>query len=226
MPERRPPVADSDAGAAPPAVTLSQELEVLLLRARLDPEALAAVGMTSNALSTQLAQAEQDLTIALSALGPADTTYASARTERDRLQRLVQSGQGTQEDVASLAQAKTALADAEAARTTALDSTIAAATSSLTNEQRLTLSQIRANARWKWCPTQYRVLEQSDAAWLALRDALSGAHTHERIGEEAPAECSSYLAQCDANEAVLAATSNSGAHLTSLQATWDATFVD
>lgn len=210
----------------PPAVTLPQELEVLMLRARLDPEALAAVGVTGAGLSTQLAEAEDDLVTALGALDLADSDYAAARVERDRLQRLVRSGQGTGEDVAALVVAKAGLADAEAARGTALDSAFTAATSGLTEDQRATLSQIRANAKWKWCPVQYRVLDQSEANWMALRDALSGIHTHERIGEDAPQECLDHIATCDADEDVAAAITSCGAHLASLQATWDATFVD
>ena len=107
-----------------------------------------------------------------------------------------------------------------------MDGAFGAATSNLTEAQTATLSQVRANARWKWGPIQYRVLVQDEPAWLALRDALGGIHSHERIGEDAPQECLDHLAACDANDAVAAASSNCDAHLASLQATWDATFVD
>jgi hypothetical protein len=216
-------IRDADSGG--PAVTLPTAIEVMLLRAELGPESYAAAGVSSSTLSSQLAGAEESLTPLLTSLASADSDYADARTRRDRLQRLVRSGQGDAQDVTDLVAAKADLADGEAARTAVLDDAFEAATSDLTQAQVATLSQIRANERWN-VPVKYKVSARSQADWIAIRDCLAHVRTYARHELDPLPGPSAALAAFDGEQAVSTANSNLDTYLTAVQATWDATFVD
>jgi len=206
-------------------VTLPTAVEVALLRAGLSPEALAAAGVSSDTLASQLASAADGLTPLPASLATADAAYGDARRNRDRLQRLVRSGLGTADDVQALADARTALAAAEAQRAAVLDAVFAAATADLSDAQAATLGQIRANARWKH-PIQYRVAARSEADWFALSDALAHVRTHTDFGLDTDPAIEATLEAFDAEGAVSQATTNCSTHLSGCAAVWEATFVD
>jgi hypothetical protein len=225
LPFRSPHGNDPAVEGGPPTVTLPSSVEVMLLRAELDPEALAAAGISGAALSALLATAAPTLTELPSSLAAADASAASARVERDRLVRLVQSGQGGEEDVTALAAARGELAEAEAARATVLDDAFEAVTSGMSEGRISTLTQIRANAHWH-VPVKYRVSARNQRAWLAIRDLLAHVRTYADFELEPLPEQASALAAFDEESAVAAAASNLATNLSGVRAAWDATFVD
>ncbi len=86
--------------------------------------------------------------------------------------------------------------------------------------QRETLTAIRANAHWK-LPTEFLVVERTEAEWVELRAALA----NERIAarnEEAPNEQrQALLGTARANPAVAAAKTALDANLATVKQSWN-----
>lgn len=220
--------------AAPPVPSLSPaavlaaneptpppvDLRVTLLRAGLSPEALAAAGVTPVAVASTLQAAAQQLAGAPSALANADLAFANARRESDRLERLIQSGKGSQEDVAAYQAAKAALEAATAQRQAALDAVLTAATSSLPAAQRTALLNARANAAWN-LPPEFLVVNRSQEDWVRLRDALANEKIARKLGDQADPAAQAQLANWRAAPAVAMARSGLDTHLTQVRANWN-----
>jgi hypothetical protein len=142
--------------------------------------------------------------------------------ESDRLQRLIQSGQGSQEDVSAYPAQSSALSTATAQRQAALDAIFNAGTASLSEGQRTTLSTMRANrAAWD-SPLEFLTVNRSQLEWVRLRDCL----TNERIAIEYPdtldQEMQADLATWRANQTVAAAIASTGSNLAAVTAAWNA----
>jgi hypothetical protein len=198
------------------------DLEVSTIRAGLDAKALAAAGVSAQA-TTSLVQALNTYLLAHPAdLSAADTGYANARRESDRLQRLIQSGQGSAEDVTSYQTQSAALASATTQRQTALDALFNAGTANLSEGQKATLSTIRANrASWD-SPLEFLTVDRSQQEWVHLRDCLA----NERIAIELPDTLDqgmqAELATWRAVGAVASASTSLNANLASVTAAWNA----
>ena len=201
--------------------TESSTVDVGLRRVGIRPESLAAAGVSSPSLGTLLEGADDWFVANPSALPNADAAYADARVTRDQLLRKVQSGLATDQEVIDLQQAEAAFDAAELDRTAALDQLFQAASAELSAAQVATLSQIRANARWKF-PEHFLVEERDQATWVELRDALANERIAPRFEEEPDAGCQSFLSTMRARPAVSEAEANSDTYLATLQASWDA----
>jgi hypothetical protein len=205
---------------APPQ-GLAANLEVSALRAGLDPKVLAAAGVSAQATTSLVSAANTYLLEHPSQLSAADTAYADARRESDRLQRLIQSGQGSAEDVTAYQTQMAAFAAATTQRQAALDAIFNAATANLSQGQKTTLSTVRANrASWD-SPPEYLTVNRSQTEWVQLRDALA----NERIAIDYPdtldQALQAQLATWRASEAVAAATSGIGANLQMVTNAWN-----
>jgi hypothetical protein len=191
-----------------------------LIRAGLDPKALAAGGVSSQSISTVLAAAATQMNSSPTALSIADDAYATARTQVDHLTSQIQSGHGTQEDISALATATADIATATAARQDALDAIFNAATQNLTQAQQLALSKIRSNRSWD-LPLEFLVVDRPQEQWVAVRDALA----NERIAVDLPGTLNQAaqagLAVWRSDPAVASAKSSSDANLTAVTASWN-----
>jgi hypothetical protein len=213
---------------APTAVLAANEptpppvgLRVTLLRAGLSPEALAAAGVTPVAIASTLQAVTQQLAGAPNALANADVAFANARRESDRLERLIQSGKGTQEDVAAYQSAKAALDAATAQRAAALDAVLTAATASLPTAQRTALLTARANAAWN-LPPEFLVVNRSQEDWVRLRDALANERIARKLDDQPDPAAQALLANWRAVPAVAMARSGLDTHLEQVRVNWNA----
>jgi hypothetical protein len=224
---RRPPV--TAAVVRPPLPLLitppstPADYPATLIRAGLDPKALAAAGVSSQSVSSVLSAAATQMNSAPNDLSNADTAYASARTQVDQLTAQIQSGHGSQDDIATLSTAQSNLATANSQRQAALDAIFNAGTANLSNAQKTALSTIRANrAAWD-LPLEFLVVNREQSEWVAVRDALA----NERIAVSLPDSLSqaaqASLATWRADPAVSAAKASSDANLSAVTTSWNST---
>ena len=179
-----------DADYSEPPVELGPinvHLQDALYRAGLDPEALAAAGITPSQVGAMCEALREDIVMVQPILDGADAGVASARTDVGRLGRLVRSGKGSPEDVASLAQRKTDCDAALAERENCMNHFHEAACAGLTEAQRTALRNIRKNRKWK-APVPYLVVNRSPEEWMALEENLDIERIETRWGLEVPEE--------------------------------------
>jgi len=219
-------VAAPVATALNPSATFTFEgaagssLEVALMRAGVPHEALAAVGASGHGLSGLVHAASTHFANGATTLGVADAAYATAKRESDRLRRLIESGKGSQADVANYQAQMTALATATAQQGSALSALFAAATASLTANQRTSLNRIHAARTWG-LPTEFLVVERSPSAWVELRSALANERFAAKYGEEPDLAAQAFLAQARADAAVAAAHTGIETNGAGVTASWD-----
>jgi hypothetical protein len=202
--------------APPPAST---PMAATMMRVDLGADRLAAAGVstqaTTSAIDTAIAK------VAQASLETADANYAAKKPACDALERKIQSGLGSAEDVTAYQQASAQLATATAARKAALDEIFTAGIAGLPSEQRTTLTMIRANSSWK-LPVQYLTVNRSEADWVKLRDYLDARRIYQADGEDVPAEITTFLASVESNIAVSKAKADLDAGLPLVQAAWNA----
>jgi hypothetical protein len=198
----------------------SVSLGVVMHRTGLTPEALAAAGLGEAGTMSVGGAAQLANAGLVSSLRDLDHTVGQARNARDAAERKIQSGKASPEEIAAFPGLEQAFATASAARDTAVNGLFAAATEGLNSTQRATLTAIRANAHWK-LPTEFLVVERTEAEWVELRAALA----NERIAarnEEAPnQQCQALLGTARANPAVAAAKTALDANLATVKQSWD-----
>jgi len=218
--------------AAPMVATLPQlpngqplehpaQFNVLLTRAGLSPDALAAAGVSELSVSTIVSSALTSVQAHPQVLATLDMSFAEARRESDERRRRIQSGLGTEADVTIYQASSAAMNSAEAQRETFLTELLATATANLPPEQRTALVAIRANSTWN-LPKQYMVVNRTQEQWVALRDALANERIAAKLGEEPDPACQALLATCRANSAVIAGTSGvAPENLAAIRSAWN-----
>lgn len=196
-----------------------------LIRAGLDAEELAAAGLSAQQASTLVGHGESLLAGEPTRLSAADTAYSSARTAKDALERKIQSGLASPQEIASFSNATSAFASAEAERVAALASLFDAATAALSEGQRSVLSTIHANRERGLAP-EFLTINRTEAEWLALRNALSNERIAARNGDEPNAGCQSLLSAARSNATVAAAKSAHDANLAAIISAWNSATAD
>jgi len=196
----------------------ASNIDVLMIRAGLDARSLAAAGVSgaqvssvASALAAHVAQAPS--------LSEADQALAQARVAHDVLDRKVGSGTATSGEIAELAAARQALEAARAVCAARVDALHAAGSAVLSQQQRMTLAMLRFNAD-KPAPIEFKVVERTEAEWVALRDALSNERSAAANGEQSNAACQTLLGSARSNSAVAAAKSACDTNLASIQSAW------
>lgn len=197
----------------------SSGVEVALLRAGVSPKALAAVGAPTQGLFGLVEAAQTHFTTNAATLTAADAGYATAKRESDRLRRLIESGKGTQEDVADYQTQSAALAAATAQQDSALNALFEATTAALTSEQRASLRRIHAARTWG-LPTEFLVVERSQQAWVELRSALANERFAAKYHETSDPAAQAVLASARSDAAVAAAATGIETNLAYVTASW------
>jgi hypothetical protein len=200
------------------------DFQVKLLRSGLGADAFAAAGVSSGTIASALQAAADELNAHPTALTAADTAFAAARVESDRLRARIQSGQASQEEVTSYGAQMTNLASATSSRQAALDAVFAAATANLTAPQRAALTQIRANRavdHSKDFPIEFLVASRSEAQWVALRDALANEKQAVKYPDTLDATAQTLLANTRGEPAVAAARTSLDSNLPAVQNAWN-----
>lgn len=202
------------------AQTPAADLGPALYRACLDPESLCAAGLSANDVTALVQNADAHLVDNLSQLNQADQNYATAKTNRDELVRIVRAGTATQQQITDCQTAMTTLTSATSTRDTALDALVTAATASLTTEQRALLTTIRANQDWK-LPVEFCAADRTEATWVTLRDALAAERYAQETSEELDPTVTQFLTTQRAVTAVANAISSLDTNLANVQTAWD-----
>lgn len=215
--------------SASPAATLAVELsggekQVILMRAGLDSSALAAAGVGSNSIAASLQGLNSYLGSNPASLSGADAAAAAARSESDRLLRLIQAGKATEQDVSQYQTQKTALATATSQQAAVLDAIFEATTANLTQEQRSTLSTIRSNSANLEVSVEFRTVNRSKADWVQLRDDLAAERMLAAHGEAPFQAGAERLAVARANGTVAAAKTALTTNLATVTSTLNAAF--
>jgi hypothetical protein len=200
---------------------LTDDVDTTLIRAGLDPQALAAVGVPSNAVPGMISSFRTAMEAEPTRLSTADSQYDTARQESDRLRRLIESGKGSAQDLSSYQTQVQALSTATAARTSALASFSAAATQNLSANQIAMLGRIKAN-RNRELPVEFLVIDRSDADWVSLRDALANERIAAKHGEQPDAAQQAALATWRANASVSTAKVSLDTNGTTVKTVWTA----
>jgi hypothetical protein len=204
----------------PPVALSATDVQVALLRAGLSAQTLTAAGVSSQQVSTIVTNAKNELVAHPTRISEDDAAFASARASADALERKIESGLATQQEIASYASATTALESAQSERAAALDAVFSAATVSLNQTQIALLQKMQANRAWKMS-TEFLTVDRTEAEWLGLRDALSNERIAAKYGNEANAGCQALLSTARANPTVAAAKASMVANLATVSSAWD-----
>jgi hypothetical protein len=207
----------------------NQELAITLSRLRLNPEPLAAAGLSAQQTTTLVGNLRSHLTSHMDDLRTADTDLGNASSAVDSLTRRVQAGLGSEQDVSDLATARTTLATARGNLSTLLAAALTAAVDGLGEGPVALLSTCRGNLDGVagdtgvgGIPTQYLVSSRTESQWVGLRDALSNVRICTRLGQDPNPDAQSLIAAADAEGPTAAAITDLDANLQSVTAAWNA----
>lgn len=197
-----------------PAITAS-ELQSVLLRAGLDPEAIASIGVSANTAgqiaAAAAAQAAEDIAV----IRGADEAFASADVAYHAALRAAQRDPGAE----GLSAAQAALTSATTARDNAIAAITTAGVANLTSEQRTALTTVATNRRFG-VGAALAAVNRTEAQWVALRDAAA----HERIqterGLSVDEGAASLLSTARGASAVVAAQAALTTNLPAVRAAW------
>ena len=198
----------------------ASELTVALMRAGLGPEALTAAGASASDAATVVNEARAYMTANPGALSLADTNYASAKQSVDQLKRLIQSGQGTDQDLVAYSAVKSQLVQVTLQRQGVLDAVFGAGSANLNPNQRNTLAAIRSNSAWDR-PTEFLVANRPDAQWVELRNVLAHTRIAGDLSETPAPEAVAMLGEYAGHPQVAAAKASLDANLAVVTAAWE-----
>jgi hypothetical protein len=212
------PTSDSSGFVVP------ADFPATLIRASLDPAALAAAGVLSAGVSPVLQLAADTINANPNALPDADAAYATARESVDRLQALIQSGLSSEQDRTAYQTAVTSLATATSQRQTALDQIFTAAIANLSAGQRTVLVQTRANRAVEFSrdfPTEFLTVDRNQETWVSVRECLANEHIAVKHPETLDQGEQSQLATWRANQTVSTAKNALEANLATVTTAWN-----
>jgi len=197
---------DSSGPAIPPLppnepIQLDQDLVTILYRVGLQPENITAGGVTA---------------------AVTDERLFTARTNQDRLIRLVQSGLGSPQDVVDCQLAIAEFTEATAARKALLDSAFDAGGVAVSSEVSACVERIKENGDAWNIPLEFLVLDRSQEDWVHLRAALANERISLKYGEEPDPDDQSYLAIERAKPEVVMAKVNLDTNLAAVKTAWEA----
>lgn len=209
----------SEPGEPPP---LDPELATALYRVGLQPENLAAAGVSATLADDVVAGVKVWLAQNPAGLPQTDERYFQAVTSRDALVRKVRSGLASTQEIVEGQDASGEFDAAEGARKQVLEALFTAGTVVLSTDQVAALSRIRVNqAAWN-VPLQYLVVDRTQEEWVHVRAALANERISAKDGEDPDAEDQSYLAEVRADSAVAAAKTSLDTNLGAVKSAWEA----
>jgi hypothetical protein len=215
--------ANAPAKKKPP--TLDANLVTALYRAGLQPEDLAAAGVSAESTTTVVGNVKAWLSQNASTLSNADSRLGSAVPAKESLWRKVQSGLASHDDVTALDAAVTEFNAALAGQTSAVSAMFDAGTASLSSDTKATLVLERTSQLAWGLPMQYLVKSRTQADWVALRDALDNERVSSKLGEDPDPAAQALLATVRADPAIAAAKTNLDTKLGAVTASWEAAAV-
>lgn len=201
-----------------PTPATPDEARILLHRAGLSPDALAAAGVEPADAGRAVSAAVAHIRSAIADLRTADDAAAAATAQVDTLRALAQRGLASQQDLQDLAQARAAHSAALATQAARLAAVAAAAGEHLTQQQLDTLAALAA-APLRAEPALGAVM-RTDADWLAIRTALANERIAAAAGETPHEACQDLLEAVRGDNAVTHAAHNLHHNLGGVQSHW------
>ncbi len=198
----------------------SQELAVALYRVGLDPDALAAAGVSPGAASGVVSNAIEHLVDNPMTLELADAAWASSRQQCAQLRRQIRAGLATPEQRNTYPAAKIELAQLTAQRRQTLNALFETATADLGNSRRHALTAIRGNRKWS-LPIEFLLAERSDAQWVRLRNCLADERVAAKLDRPPDPEAHAALAEMRSHAAVATAKANLDANRDVVTTAWN-----
>ena len=209
--------AKAEAPHPPASAFASGNVASTMIRSGLSPEALTAVGVTVLQVDGIVAAFQSAVAGNPQLLPTAEAAYAAAKTESDRLRRLIESGQSS--EVAEYQSQMQALATAMADRQAALDFFTSSAVAGLTQTQRADLATLQGNRNWEM-PIEFKIVDRTEAEWVALRKALDNEKVCAKYGTTPSVSQQALLATLRANQKVAAAKVNLETNGSAVKASW------
>ena len=203
------------------STAVSANVASTMIRAGLGPEALTAVGATGLQMNGIVAGFQSAVSANPKLLSTADAAYAAAKTESDRLRRLIESGQGSAAEVTAYKSEMQSLAKAIADRQTALDTFYSSAVAGLTPTQGADLATLQRNKDWEVL-FEFRMVDRTEQEWVDLRKALDNEKVSAKLGTTPSVSQQALLASLRANSKVALAKANLETNLSAAKAAWTA----
>jgi hypothetical protein len=178
---------------------------------------LTAVGVTAQQVDGVVAAFQSAVAASPQLLPTADAAYAAAKTESDRLRRLIESGQSG--EVSEYQSQVQELATALAERQSALDTFTSSAVAGLTQTQRTDLTALQGNREWE-VPLEFEIVDRTEQEWVALRKALDNEKVCAKYGTAPSVSQQALLATLRANQKVALAKANLETNGSAVAAAW------
>lgn len=206
----------------------NQELAVTLSRLRLNPEPLAAAGLTAQQTTSLVSNLRSHLSTHMDAIRLADTELGNASNTVDALTRRIRAGLGSEQDVSQLASATTALNTARSSLNSLLAAAYSAATDGLGQNalsgiatSRGNLDGVAGDSGVGGIPTQYLFSSRSETTWVNLRDALANVRISGRHNQDPNPDAQSLISSLNAEPATATAIANLNNNLSTVTAAWN-----
>jgi hypothetical protein len=211
-------VSPSAAYADGEGALTATELESILIRAGLDPETLAATGVSANTAGQVAAAAAEEAASSLASIRSAEESFAAADNAYHAALRMERRHPGSVEGLSALEQS---LSSAATARAAAIAAVTGAGLDVLPSEQRLIATTIGANRRFG-AGTSLSAADRTEAQWVALRDALAHERIQTKRGLEVDGDVASLLSAARGVAAVSSAQASLTTNLSAVRAAWTA----
>lgn len=198
------------------------EIEAALGELGLTPKTLCAAGFNAQQTTAFTTAAAAYARTNIATYRAAMDAAGSARSNVNRLTRLIQGGAASAEDITALATAQTALASASADRQAFLNSAMAEGSAAVNGgggEVITLLNTVRTNSRAWDIPASYLGDNRSEAAWVQLRDALANDRIATSLQQDPNPTCHQLLLTAQATTNAAAAFSNLS-NLSDIQTAW------
>jgi hypothetical protein len=206
---------------ADPQAPAASTLAVALIQCGLDAKSLCAASVAPGTISAVLANVRDEMTQHPGVLDSAYQSLGSARSQHDQLQRLIQSGLGSAQDLSTFATASSSLTSAQASVNGTLNTLSTAGGGGLTTTQRNVLSTIRANRAAGWThPVEFLTVTRTEPQWIELRDALAAERIAQASGGTPSAEIQSLLSAARADLTVSSAIASLQVSLAAAESAW------
>ncbi len=195
----------------------------LLERAGLGADVLAAAGVSAEQVGAIVSAASAEAAQQAATIASADASARSSRGDVSHLTRIVQAGAGTEQQMASLATARTALAAAESSRNTALAAIFNAGVGAMSESQGRIAAAIRGNRHWGLALHHLAASTQarSEADWVALRDAIACHCASERCGDEESSDATALIAASESVSDIAAAKTSLANNAGAVATAWN-----
>lgn len=183
------------------------------------PESLTAAGVSSQSVATVVGNARTYLSEHGTALWAAMDSRRAAVADKAAKEKKVVAGIASENDKSAANTACTALVSACSSSDNALNGVYAAATASLSSEQKAILATLRAN-KGREFDLKYLTVSRTEAQWTDLRDALANARIAAKTGDEPDSGAASLVSSTDGETAVGNAASGLTNNLAGITTAW------